>query len=435
MLWRWHFYAGLFCIPFVIVLSITGAIYLFKPQIEALIDRPYDHLEISGARASAHAQVDAALAAVPRSTLQAYELPQSEAAAVRVLVRQGDDVVRVYLHPQTLATLKIVREEARFMRVVRTIHGELLIGDTGSILVELAASWAIVMLLTGLYLWWPRSQAGQGVGGILYPRLRLGTRIFWRDLHAVTGFWISVLALFLLLTGLPWAKVWGSYFKAARQLADGAVQQQDWSVGREPVAAVSPEHAHHDHRAPLPSAVNFAQLDRVAASARALQLAPPVLIAPVSGGATWQVKSDAQNRPLRADLTLDGETGAILQRRNFSERPLLDRVVGTGVAAHEGQLFGWFNQLLGVLTALGLLLLCVSSLILWWRRRAHGLLGAPAALAQMRIGRGVVVATVLLAFYLPLFGASLLAVALLERWVLRRIPAAARWLGLREAAL
>jgi uncharacterized iron-regulated membrane protein len=32
--WRWHFYAGLFCIPFVIWLATTGSIYLFKPQIE-----------------------------------------------------------------------------------------------------------------------------------------------------------------------------------------------------------------------------------------------------------------------------------------------------------------------------------------------------------------------------------------------------------------
>ena len=32
--WRWHFYAGLFVIPFVLLLSVTGAIYLFKPQID-----------------------------------------------------------------------------------------------------------------------------------------------------------------------------------------------------------------------------------------------------------------------------------------------------------------------------------------------------------------------------------------------------------------
>ena len=37
--WRWHFYAGLFCIPFVLWLSLTGSIYLFRPQVEALIER------------------------------------------------------------------------------------------------------------------------------------------------------------------------------------------------------------------------------------------------------------------------------------------------------------------------------------------------------------------------------------------------------------
>ena len=37
--WRWHFYAGLFCIPFVIVLAISGSIYLFKTEIESWIDR------------------------------------------------------------------------------------------------------------------------------------------------------------------------------------------------------------------------------------------------------------------------------------------------------------------------------------------------------------------------------------------------------------
>ena len=42
--WRWHFFAGAFCVPFVIFLSITGAIYLFKPQIEGAIDRPIEGL-------------------------------------------------------------------------------------------------------------------------------------------------------------------------------------------------------------------------------------------------------------------------------------------------------------------------------------------------------------------------------------------------------
>ena len=32
--WKWHFIAGVILLPFVLVLSITGAIYLFKPDVE-----------------------------------------------------------------------------------------------------------------------------------------------------------------------------------------------------------------------------------------------------------------------------------------------------------------------------------------------------------------------------------------------------------------
>ena len=63
--WRWHFYASLFCIPFVIVLATSGAIYLFKPQIEAWNDRAYDHLEVRGPSGQRRRADSAALAAVP----------------------------------------------------------------------------------------------------------------------------------------------------------------------------------------------------------------------------------------------------------------------------------------------------------------------------------------------------------------------------------
>jgi uncharacterized iron-regulated membrane protein len=101
------------------------------------------------------------------------------------------------------------------MRWIFRLHGELLMGDRGSNLVELAACWTIVLLITGLFLWWPRNM--KGLGGVLYPRLFGGSRMFWRDIHSVVGMWISFCAIFLLLTGLPWAKFWGDYFKQVRQ--------------------------------------------------------------------------------------------------------------------------------------------------------------------------------------------------------------------------
>ncbi len=72
------------------------------------------------------------------------------------------------------------------------------------------------MVLTGLCLWWPRQS--QRLAGVIYPRLRKGSKVLMRDLHSVTGVWISLLVLFLLATGLPWAKFWGSYFRTARDL-------------------------------------------------------------------------------------------------------------------------------------------------------------------------------------------------------------------------
>jgi uncharacterized iron-regulated membrane protein len=434
--WRWHFYAGLFCIPFVVVLAISGSIYLFKTEIESWIDRPYDRLEAHGHPASAADQVRAALAAVPGSTLDGYELPEAADSAVRVIVRRDGEAIRVYLHPESLEVLKTVAEDDRFMRVLFRLHGELLLGNRGSTMVELAASWAIIMILTGLYLWWPRG--AKGLRGVVYPRLGAGSRVFWRDVHAVTGFWISGLALFMLLTGLPWAKFWGDYLKAARRLTGAAVARQDWTNGATSSAGTRTAGGSGDHhhgsgrgRGARNTPSDLTALDRIVATVRPLGLDPPVVIEPPPASSNdWAAKSMTPNRPRRVDLVVDGKTGSIKDRRDFADRHLIDRLVGTGIAAHEGRLFGWPNQLLGVFTATGLVLLSISSVILWWRRREPGVLGAPRALASPRLSFGLRTLVVLLGIYLPLFGASLVLVLLLEATLLRRIPRIRDWLGL-----
>ena len=72
-------------------------------------------------------------------------------------------------------------------------------------------------------------------------------------------------------------------------------------------------------------------------------------------------------------------------------------------AFSEGALFGLANQLLGTLTALMLIVLATSGVILWWRRRPSGLLGAPKAAPRPTIGLGIAVSIVVLALYMPMF--------------------------------
>ena len=408
-LWRWHFHAGLFCIPFVLVLALTGSIYLFKPQIDALADRAVDSLPITGARATGEAQIDAALASLPGSKLFVYEVPREADDAVRVHLYAPDGTGRiVYLHPETLAILKTVPHTARLTEVVRTLHGDLLAGRTGSLLVELAACWALIMIVTGLYLWWPRET--RGLAGALFPRLRSGSRVFWRDLHAVAGIWISALALSLLITALPWTTVWGAGFTELRKLGAPAVQQ-DWSTSR------ADEHAQHlrDMRATGAPLATPVTLDEIVRRVDALHLDPPVRIyLPSEQQPHWRVRSETQNRPRVREIEFDAH-GSLLRDDGFARKPLVDRIVGIGIAAHEGQLFGPANQALGLLTALGLVTLSVSAIVMWWRRRPEGELGVPAPrVTGFRIGPALGAAIAALAVLLPVFGASLVMLTLVN---------------------
>lgn len=440
-LWRWHFYAGLICIPVVLWLCMTGGLYLFQPQIDGWLERDYDHLRIDGPLARPSEQVRSALRAVPGGRLNAYELPAAPQAAARVLVGTGDRIVRVYVHPQTTQVLGQVHDDLRFTRLLFYLHGELLLGTPGSMLVECVASWAVVMILTGLALWWPRSAR---LAGIAYPRLRSGGRVFWRDLHAVTGLWVSALALFLIVSGLPWSKSWGSLLQQGRELAARHEVKQDWStsrageLARQALQNQPPEtDAHAGHMAQMAGmghavgdARDLSVLDAAVPNVAAQALAPPVLVTPPSAAAAgWAARSDTPDRPRRVTLSLDGR-GCVVGRVDFAQRPLIDRMVGYGVAAHEGQLFGWFNQLLGLFTALGLMLVSVSAVWLWWNRRRRGTLGAPEPQGRTPLAAAAFVLIAVLGLVLPLLGATLILVLLLERLVLRRIPRVAGWLGL-----
>ncbi|SMF17434.1 Uncharacterized iron-regulated membrane protein [Alteromonadaceae bacterium Bs31] len=414
-LWRWHFYAGIFCIPFIISLSITGAIYLFKPQIDAWFERDMQQLQMVGDRSSPQQQISAAKQSLEGAVFASYRLPEHEQQAVRITLKQAGVRTLVYIHPYTLEILKTKQFDNQFIRIIRSLHGELMLGNFGSVLIELAGCWAIVLIITGLYLWWPRS--AEGLAGIIYPRLSQGSRKFWRDLHAVTGFWAAFFTLFLLISGLPWALVWGSAFKEIRSIGQPVVEQ-DWSISREKAQAQSVD-------------ISTTLSVELYQNAQDLNFSHPVEIAPDRAKPTqWKVASGHQNRMLRAEAWYLAESGELLKTKTFSDRAMLDKIIGIGIAAHEGHLFGWLNQLLGLLVTLALILVSVSGFVMWRRRKPSGALGAPPVLPGKHVGRAVFIVTLGLSIVLPVLAMSLLLIVIVEKLLLMRITAVRNWLGL-----
>jgi len=229
------------------------------------------------------------------------------------------------VRPDTLEILRTEMQKSRLTSIMHDLHGELLIGDSGAIAAELAGAWAIVMAITGVYLWWPRSTAG--FGGVLYPRLGGGRR-FLRDLHAVTGVRLSLFALFFLISALPWTKVWGQGFKYLRSPGETREVRQDWTTGPaseqaqrmenyrnapaargEAFSGASDEHAEHrragegERRSQAgqgEASLRPTGFDKVAALTAPLGLAGPAYISPPSPKKpNWTARSETQNRPLR----------------------------------------------------------------------------------------------------------------------------------------
>ena len=263
-------------------------------------------------RAPAEAQIAAALASVPGSKLFVYEIPREPDDAVRVHLYspEGTGLI-VYVHPETLAVLKSVPHTRRLTEIVRMIHAELLAGRTGAILIELAASWAIIMLGTGLYLWWPRDV--RGIAGVLYPRMRAGRRVFWRDLHAVTGIWVSAFAMFLLITALPWTTVWGAGLSKTRALL--TPEKQEWALAPADEHVAAPRGSRRGGRRHAGDARRHRQA-RGAARSRP----PGAHLSTERAHPFWRVRAETQNRPRVRELELDARSGEVLRDKGFGEK-------------------------------------------------------------------------------------------------------------------
>jgi uncharacterized iron-regulated membrane protein len=185
--WRWHFFAGLFVAPFAVFLAVTGSLYLWKPQYEEWRYRELFNVPAETQPISVDAQFASAQAALPALKPVQFTPSFRPGRTSELVGRSKEGKTSVFVNPYTGQVVGTLREDDRLMRTLHELHGNLLAGRAGEIIVEIAASWAFVLIVTGFYLWWPRPFT---VSGFLLPRFGQGRRALLRDLHAVPAVWL-----------------------------------------------------------------------------------------------------------------------------------------------------------------------------------------------------------------------------------------------------
>ncbi len=420
--WRWHFIAGLLVLPFVIILAVTGGIYLFKDEINNAAYRDLRNVAPTVGPAQPASQITAnALAAHP-GTLKAYHPAPAPDRTTEVKIL-GEDGVKnsVFVNPATGEVLGTLWDAGASgspaMHVVRKLHSLEYVGWFGNRVIEAVAGWMVLLTASGVYLWWPR---GKKVGTATIKAKK--GRPWWRDLHAVTGIYTAGFIVFLAMTGLPRSKVWGGYFYDSAYALGLGMPDGYWSAY--PSSTVPAGEAldrtpwiMEKQAMPQSAAANGvpAGIDQVVATVETLGIAPGYALNMPSGDTgvfTASVYPDdiTQERVIH----LDQYTGEVLYDATLADLGALGWAAEWGVSIHMGQAFGLANQLILLLSCVAMVVMCVAGGVMWWKRRPSGALGVPQIPADWRIPRTLLVMAIVAGVFFPLVGLTLIVLSVVE---------------------
>lgn len=207
-----HLWLGLLSGLVVLVVSLTGCIYAFEEEIQNLTQsyrsvekQDADYLSPSTIKKQAEAGLKA----------EAPDLPEHEAKRIyygnagksaRVLFYGEGYYYALFLNPYSGELLNITNKYTDFFTIVLYLHYRLLLGDIGEQIVSWSTVIFVILLISGIILWWPRNKKSRP------QKFRIKWGASWRrlnyDLHAVLGFYMTWVVIFIALTGMVWAFQW-----------------------------------------------------------------------------------------------------------------------------------------------------------------------------------------------------------------------------------
>ncbi|MCV7282474.1 PepSY domain-containing protein [Mycolicibacterium flavescens] len=410
LLARLHFYAGVFVGPFILIAAVTGLLYAVIPQIDNAVHRHELKVDQVGEQRLPLAdQLHAARAAHPEGAVVTIRPPAAADETTQVRLAVDDvppDYARtVFVDPYTGEVRGALTTYGQWMPVrawFDELHRNLHLGALGRNYSELAASWLWVIALAGTVLWCLHRRDTKKLRRLALPDRSADGRRRTLSWHGAVGVWIVVALLGLSVTGITWSRYGGETVNLLQERLNTTAPAVDTALPSASAAGA------------------LAGADVAYRGAIDAGLAGPMWMSPpAASGEGWLVEENKRDWPTRYDaVSVDPDTGVITDRVDFADWPLLAKLTNWAIDAHMGVLFGWPNQILLALTAIGLITVIVRGYVMWWRRRptrgSAWATGRPPLRGALRTLHPAAIAVlavfvVALGWALPLFGLSLVA--------------------------
>ncbi|MGK7389908.1 MAG: PepSY-associated TM helix domain-containing protein [Candidatus Cyclobacteriaceae bacterium M2_1C_046] len=202
-----HLWLGLSSGLVVFIVAITGCIYAFQHEIQELT-QSYRFVEPQSAPVLPPSEIrKIADAQLPGKHIHGILYQGEDRAAQAIYWMYEEYYDFVYINQYTGEVLKVKDEFADFFRIVLDGHFYLWLPDEiGQPVVASFTLVFIVLLISGIVLWWPKNKKGRK------KSFKIKWNARWRrknyDLHSVMGIYVMIIALILAITGLTWGFEW-----------------------------------------------------------------------------------------------------------------------------------------------------------------------------------------------------------------------------------
>lgn len=356
-----HRWLGLASGLVVFIVALTGALYAFQAEIQDLT-QPWRFVDATGSAPLPPSRIRAlADQALPNRLLHSVHYLEAGRSVVATYYAPTDTYYYgVYVDPYRGQVLRVVDFNQTFFRWVLNGHYYLWLPPAiGQPLVASATLVFVLLLLSGLVLWWPKNRKG------VRQRLTVNWSARWRrvnyDLHTVVGFYALTIGLLLGLTGLVWGFRWVA--SAMYWSTSGGAALVDYA---EPASDTSRSAT----AGPLPIDQLWQRVLREQPGLQSVEVhfpatpAAPVLISTNTRiDNTWQTDHRFFDQYTQRELAVNHPYG------RYRQATVADKIARLNYDVHTGAVLGWPGKLLMCLASLVCASLPVSGALIWWGRR------------------------------------------------------------------